>query len=402
LKSENSLVAPPDRSAALTKCRNLKMSQSAHAYVRGNTVQYYEWLGSLKAGTLPDGPPVWICGDCHLNNLGPIANAAEHVEIQIRDLDQTVIGNPSHDLIRLGLSLASAARGSDLPGVTTAKMLEEIMAGYEAAFEHEFQEEEKQAQPGPIKKITRQALHASWKTFAGNPMKDVAPSIHLGQRFWPLTAEEKRGIASVFGGEEMRRLATLLRSRDDDADVRLLDAAYWLKGCSSLGRLRYAVLLEVEDKKGHFDYCLMDVKGAAEAAAPRAKGAIMPSDQGERVVEGARHLSPYLGNRMQAVTLLGKPAFVRELMPQDLKIEIGRLTADQATAIGGFLAGIVGKAHNRQMDRDARLQWRRELRRNRSKSLDAPGWLWKNVVDLLADHERAYLEHCRKYALQEA
>ena len=132
-------------------------------------------------------------------------------------------------------------------------------------------------------------------------MKDIAPRIPLGQRFWPLTAEEKREIASVFRDEEMRRLATMLRSRDDDADVRLLDAAYWLKGCSSLGRLRYAVLLEVEDKKGHSDYCLMDVKGAAQAAAPRAKGATMPSDQGERVVEGARHLSPYLGERMRAV-----------------------------------------------------------------------------------------------------
>lgn len=26
----------------------------------------------------------------------------------------------------------------------------------------------------------------------------------------------------------------------------------------------------------------------------------------------------------------------------------------------------------------------------------------KNVVDLLADHEKAYLERCRKYALQAA
>jgi uncharacterized protein (DUF2252 family) len=102
----------------------------------------------------------------------------------------------------------------------------------------------------------------------------------------------------VFRDEKMRRLATMLRCRDDDADVRLLDAAYWLKGCSSLGRLRYAVLLEVEDKKGKYsDYCLMDVKGAAQAAAPRAKGVTMPSDQGDRVVEGARHLSPYLGER---------------------------------------------------------------------------------------------------------
>ena len=54
--------------------------------------------------------------------------------IQIRDLDQTVIGNPVHDMIRLGLSLAMAARGSDLPGVTTARMIERMVDGYEAAF----------------------------------------------------------------------------------------------------------------------------------------------------------------------------------------------------------------------------------------------------------------------------
>ena len=124
-------------------------------------------------------------------------------------------------------------------------------------------------------------------------MKDVAPSIPLGQQFWPLTDEEKGDIASVFQDEEMRRLATVLRSRDDDADVKLVDAAYWLKGCSSLGRLRYAALLEVKDKRGNPpDYCLMDVKEAAKAAAPPAKGVTMPSDQGDRVVEGARHFRP--------------------------------------------------------------------------------------------------------------
>jgi hypothetical protein len=32
-------------------------------------------------------------------NLGPVADARGHVKIVIRDLDQTVIGNPAHDLI---------------------------------------------------------------------------------------------------------------------------------------------------------------------------------------------------------------------------------------------------------------------------------------------------------------
>ena len=75
----------------------------------------------------------------------------------------------------------------------------------------------------------------------------------------------------------------------------------------------------------------------------------MPSDFAERVVAGACALSPYLGNRMLAATLLRRPVVVRELMPQDLKLEIDSLTPDQAIGAARFLAAVVGKAHGRQM-----------------------------------------------------
>jgi uncharacterized protein (DUF2252 family) len=400
-KIDEAFVRPKARSAALAKTRNLKMCRSAHAYVRGNTVKFYEWLEGLKRGTLPNGPPVWICGDCHVGNLGPVANAAGQIEIQIRDLDQTVIGDPAHDLIRLGLSLASAARGSDLSGVTTAKMLEEMMDGYQKSFEPDFHEESDIKRPESIRLVSKQAAAATWKTLAEERIKDERPTIPLGRRFWPIAKDESREIGKLFENEDMRKLATMLRSRDDDARVKLLDAAYWMKGCSSLGRLRYAVLLRVRSRKGKgSDYCLMDIKEAAQAAAPRAAGVKMPSDPGERVVEGARHLSPHLGKRMRAVKLMGKSAFVRELLPQDLKIEIEQLTRDEAMKVARFLAAIVGKAHSRQMDSDTRKRWQKDLQRNRSTSLDAPTWLWTSIVELLADHERAYLEHCRKYALE--
>ena len=35
-----------------------------------------------------------------------------------------------------------------------------------------------------------------------------------------------------------------------------------------------------------------------------------------------------------------------------------------------------------------------------SKRLDAPSWLWSSIVGLVASHEAAYLEHCRRYALE--
>jgi aminoglycoside phosphotransferase (APT) family kinase protein len=98
MKKTLSATRPQDRRAVLSQRRGLKMARSAHAYVRGNTLQFYEWLASATGKLLPQGPPVWICGDCHLGNLGPVADAHGRVKIAIRDLDQTVIGNPAHDL----------------------------------------------------------------------------------------------------------------------------------------------------------------------------------------------------------------------------------------------------------------------------------------------------------------
>src|SRR6516164_4143182 len=148
---KSALPRPSGRQPSLNEKRNAKMARSVHAYVRGNTLKFYDWLEEADIGRMPQGPAIWICGDCHTGNLGPVANANCHIEIQIRDLDQAVIGNPAHDLIRLGLSLATAARGSDLPDVTTAEMLEQMMDGYEKSFEPDFHEETDMRMPESIR-----------------------------------------------------------------------------------------------------------------------------------------------------------------------------------------------------------------------------------------------------------
>jgi uncharacterized protein (DUF2252 family) len=386
----------------LDKRRGLKMAVSAHAYVRGNTLKFYEWLESLERGTLPEGPPIWICGDCHLGNLGPVASADGKVEIEIRDLDQTVIGNPAHDLIRLALSLATAARGSDLPGVSTALMMEEMIAGYEEALTNPAAKRKPTGKATqPIRFVLKQSLKRKWRHLAEERIENVKPSIPLGERFWVLSKAEKQGISRLFASEQLRQLITCLRDRDLKDPVEVLDATYWMKGCSSLGRLRFAVLAGVGTHK-HRALCLIDIKEAIRPAAPRALNSRMPRNNADRVVEGARNLSPYLGKRMLATELMGKSVVLRELLPQDLKLEMDRLTRDEIVASARFLAGVVGKAHARQMDDTARKSWMSDLQRNRSKNLDAPSWLWSSVVDLVASHEKAYLEHCREYALASA
>ena len=399
-----SIAEPDERASLLSAERNRKMAVSAHAYVRGSTARFYEWLDASTQGALPEGPPVWICGDCHVGNLGPVASSDGALAIQIRDLDQTVVGNPAHDMIRLGLSLAMAARGSDLPGVTTAHMVERLIDGYQAAFAPDAQGETLDASssmPKTVRSVMREAAGRSWKHLADERIEGVEPIIPRGKRFWPLAKGEHAAVEALFGDEAMRRLATSLRSKGEGAPVRVLDAAYWRKGCSSLGRLRIAALVAIDVGKAE-RHCLMDVKEAVAAAAPRSRTAEMPRDNAERVVEGARRLSPFLGGRMIAARLLGKGVFIRQLLPQDLKLEIEHLGRDKAMEVSAFLAHVVGRSHARQMDAAGRKLWLAELQRNRPKSLDAPSWLWNSIVDLVAAHEAAYLEHCRQYALEAA
>ncbi len=375
------------------------MARSAHAYVRGNTLQFYEWLESIPRHTLPEGPAIWICGDCHVGNLGPISDSQGTIDIQIRDFDQTVIGNPAHDLVRLALSLAMAARGSDLPGVTTARMTEELVRGYRDAFAST-RKLSTVERPVIVDQALRQAGRRSWRHLAEERVEGATVQVPLGRRFWSVSADERKAVLALAESEEIQSLITRLQHRDDDAKVEFLDVAYWMKGCSSLGRLRYAALLDVGKNatKGR-DFCLLDIKEATRAVAPAYADTDMPRDNSLRVIEGARHMSPHLGDRMAGARFMKRSVFVRELLPQDLKLELESLDADQATKCAYYLARVVGRAHARQLDERARKAWRAELTRGQSKSLDAPSWLWKSVVELVASHERAYLEHCRQYAL---
>ncbi len=391
-------VPPAGRKVFLEERRLLKMAESAHAYVRGNTARFYEWLTSDAVPTnIPTGPPIWICGDCHIGNLGPVADLEGKVEIQIRDLDQTVIGNPAHDLLRLGLSLAMAARSSDLPGMTTALSIEVMIESYLQGLTGS-KPKPSMAKIAPIEKVMRGALNRKWRHLAEERIEDVEPNIPLGSKFWPLTKEERAQLVDLVESSDSSEQFRQLSRAKENEPIKVLDAAYWMKGCSSLGRLRYALLIGV-GKKRNQRYRLIDIKEATKALAPRAKKAQMPANNAERVVTGARHLSPFLGNRMVATALGNKQVVVRELRPQDLKFEFDELTQEEAISTAGLFATVVGKAHGRQLKPAIRSAWKRELKRTYSKSLDAPSWLWSGVVDLVAAHEASYLRHCRAYAL---
>jgi uncharacterized protein (DUF2252 family) len=142
---------------------------------------------------------MWICGDCHLGNLGPVADAAGEVAVHIRDVDQSVSGNPVHDLLRLGLSLATAARSADLPGVITSRIAGALLDGYEQAFDDSRSNETSRTQRPEVVWIgMEEALRRSRRQLVRENIDHVRPRILLGKRFWPLSGGEKQAIDELF------------------------------------------------------------------------------------------------------------------------------------------------------------------------------------------------------------
>jgi uncharacterized protein (DUF2252 family) len=144
---------------------------------------------------------------------------------------------------------------------------------------------------------------------------------------------------------------------------------------------------------------LMDVKQAVASSAPVANGVNIPRDHARRVVEGARHLSPLLAERMRASRLMDTPVFILELPPPDLKLVLEKATTDETLKVAAYLATVVVFAQSRQMDFSSRSAWQHEHSQHRTKDLDA-SWLWTTVEGLLVDHVRAYLEHWRRDVLE--
>jgi hypothetical protein len=69
-------------------------------------------------------------------------------------------------------------------------------------------------------------------------IENFKPSIPLGKRFWIFSRQERSGLNRLIQSDDIWEIVTSLRGRKGRAEIKVLDTAYWVNGCSSLGRLR--------------------------------------------------------------------------------------------------------------------------------------------------------------------
>jgi len=321
------------------KYRNMRAD--AFVFLRGTCHLFYARL-PRQSGWL-EAPPVWACGDLHLENFGSYKADNRQVYFDVNDFDEGLLAPASWDLLRL---LTSVIVGRDMLKISHSAALslcDELLAAYAAALQvgKPLWVERETAEP-PVSLLLHKVRdrRARDLLLARTTEKAGQRSIRLdNQKALPVHDRERTRVTAL--------IESFGRRREQPAQYRVLDVARRIAGTGSLGVDRYIVL--VEGKGSPDRNRLLDLKSALTPswrslswlpyAQPRWP------DEAARVVGVQRRMQAVSMALLHAVELGKQPYVLRRLQPSEDRIELpikggkrGQLLRNTLTLFGRCLA----------------------------------------------------------------
>jgi uncharacterized protein (DUF2252 family) len=368
----------------------VRMSASPLALLRGSAPLFYELLERHPA--LAEGPPGdgWLVGDAHLENFGAYRTGAlsleetsktranERVAFDLNDFDDAFVGPWRFDVLRLLTSLILGGREMGADGPRTLELCDTLITTYtDAAFHRRKTPPPPQVVAALVNKVrtrTReQLLDARTRVERGGGRRFVR-----GARYVSLP-EKLRAKAERAFAKYVRRLARGERAPDEALEP--VDAAFRIAGTGSLGCLRIAML--TRGKGGRDGAWIFDMK---EEGVPSAACLVKPprAEPAERVLEAVRSCVERPPRMVGTTRLRGTSMFVRRLAPQEDKLDLTKLDADDLAPLARHLGALLGSAHRRGARRAPKKPW----------SAPDQARILANAIALAGAHEAMYLAYC--------
>lgn len=366
-----------------------RMSLSPLALLRGSAPLFYEVLArhpALAQGPAGEG---WLVGDCHLENFGAFrtgalttretkaSHAAEPIVFDLNDFDDAFVGPWRYDVLRVTTSLILGGRELGTDARTTLDLADALLDAYVGVAFHP------RKRPGPaphaVTALVDKVRARSRQQLLSGRTKLVSGERRLvrGARYESIPSKLRAKAERAFA-KYVKRMPD---ARRPPAEAReILDAAFRVAGTGSLGCLRIALL--VRGKGGPDGAWLFDMK---EQGAPSAACLVRPPRlaPAERVVAGLQACVARPPRMIGVTTLRGSSMFVRRLSPQEDKLDLTTLGAQDLRPLAKYLGALLGAAHRRGATRSPKKAWRGSDRAE----------LLERAIALAGMHEAMYLAY---------
>lgn len=369
----------------LLERKRARMSASPLAFLRGAAPLFYELLAAepeLAAG--PEGSG-WIQGDAHIENFGAYSPAVHdgpswkkgHATFNLNDFDEATQGAWRWDVLRLATSLLLAGRELGQSGPAVLELCETLIDFHAASAAAPI------VLPPPSPSVARLIERVDNRS-RKKMLDDRAGSdghqrrFVRGERYWDAPPELESAVPAAL---ELFAERTAESGGPELDQLEILDVAFRIAGTGSLGAVRLAVL--VRGKGGLDGSWLFELKEQTRCSVD----VLLPrSGTGSRAaeVESAFRACIELPPRMLGTSVLaGHDVLVRRLTPQEDKLSLSQLEAEELSALAAYLGALLGSAHRRGSTRRF-APWSQRERRG----------VLERAIALAGLHEAIYLELC--------
>ena len=291
-----------------------RLCDTPFGFFRGTFHLFVRDWPSLAHALQIEVEPHHIVGDLHIENFGAYRASDGQTVFDVNDFDETDNGPLTLDLARMATSIVLADEAqSDVHAVERVGL---FLAAWRASFD-----------AGDLRPLGADCddtyvkhLIAESEAASRDRWLDKRVETHAGGARQFKESDKYRRIAdeplrsAIFAG--VRAYGATARDRPDVADWPVvLDVAERIAGTGSLGRHRWAVLIESRKEKRGKERVL-----ELKEALPSALAQERHDDPAEHVIEGQRVLQGASPAYLGVAHVNGFACTVRELQPTEAKV----------------------------------------------------------------------------------
>jgi uncharacterized protein (DUF2252 family) len=324
------------------------MRASPFAFLRGSCHLFYARLP--YTGVFKSAPPVWACGDLHLENFGSYKADNRLVYFDVNDFDESVLAPASWDLVRLLTSLRVGAGSLNLSDDQVHGACELVLQAYGAALTlgKAYWVERDTAQ-GLVRGLLdglrdrRRVSFLNSRTVLKRGKRLLRAD---GKKALPATGAQREAITDF--------MQNFAKSQPHPDFYDVLDVARRIAGTGSLGVDRFAIL--VHGKGGPDGHYVLDLKQALPSSLMTHLKLKQPAWKSEahRVVAVQRRMQAVPMAFLQPVFFNEGPYVLRALQPSEDRVTLNgsRQTHEELAQVTVTLGRLLAWAQLRSAGRE--------------------------------------------------
>jgi uncharacterized protein (DUF2252 family) len=348
------------RNAGLLQYKVARMAENPFAFFRGTFHLFARDVLTGVSGPLPlltgEGSEMDVVGDLHSENYGTFKADDGLVHYDINDFDETTTGRFDFDVCRLAVSLFLAARDrrdplerAVLAPLAAVQTYSEALRRLLTKGKGQPEDVNERTASGceAIDTLVREAAAVRRPAFIGKLTQpgDKKRTLIRSVKYFNLADAERTQALRLL--EDYR---TRHGKEEHEGFWKVEDVCGRVSGIGSMGRYRYVVLLAGKGSEEARNV-LLEFKEARPSAYDlyrnRDTGGDALRRRAERVVTMQRQ-SQAASNRHLGHAVDGETSFqVRQLGPQDARVEAGPLKPGGLEAVGRVQATILARVHAR-------------------------------------------------------